>query len=204
MMAWKEQNNSEKMTISQKCLLVFLVLMPMIWVFAGYINFISTQNVWRWGLYIALTLTLLSIGFIFWGLAVGQLKRAPGSTTSGRQRFIIVLFAPLLIFVTWWMLAVQVVPDIITQISGTSKQIVTPMQATYRSIRGSCDYKLRGYILKRTMTNYLCTSPSSISSFPSNILVTLQVKESAWGMHIESAVETDLSNKQGESPPKTD
>lgn len=194
-MTWKEKwYGTDNKSALHKCAMNFIVVGPLLCIFGLWVDFVSSEHVWRWGSYLALAFTIASIALISWGFSVGQIKSKPGFVFTGRQGVLAAMGVLLVVGGTWWMLVVRVIPDIFTQLIGDETRITVPMRAIYKSSRRSCDYKLEGKVLDRAFPAYLCTSQSAFSAFPSDVVVALQVKQSFLGIHIQHAAESKSAN----------
>ena len=182
-MAWHQQWYGDNPSLHQKFVTNGLVFGALASLYGIFVNFIASEYWWHFGTYLSVFLAALLSGATYWGMYAGRIKSQAGTTIGRRVLGIVAI--PFFLFGMLWMLVVRVIPDAFTRVAGSSVQITAPMRAVHRSSRRTCDYKLEGPVLDRAFPGYLCTRQSAFPSFPSDVSVILQGKETIFGVHIQ-------------------
>ena len=192
-MDWHQRWYGDNPSLHHKFVTNGLVFGALASLYGIFVNFIASEYWWRFGSYLSFFLTALLSGATYWGMYAGRMKSQAGTTIGKRVLGIVAI--PLFLFGMLWMLVVRVIPDAFTRVVGSSVQITAPMRAVHRSSRRICDYKLEGAVLDRAFPGHLCTRQSAFPSFPSDVSIILQGKETIFGVHIQRYFESSAAEE---------
>lgn len=173
----------ENPTTLRKVMTNGLVLLALATLYGFYIDFIASEFWWKVGTQVALGLAVVLSIAAYWGKYTGRLPSAHGM--SARRLALGFIFLPFMLFLMVWVAVVRVVPDALTRLFGTSVTVTAPMVAVHEWSRRRCNFRLEGQFMDRGEPGWLCVRESDFNSFPSDVMVTFEGKETLFGVHIQ-------------------
>lgn len=173
----------ENPTTLRKVMTNGLVLLALATLYGLYIDFIASEFWWKVGTRVALGLAVVLSIAAYWGKYTGGLPSPHGTSASRMALGFIGL--PFMLFLMVWVALVRVVPDALTRLFGTSVTVTAPMVAVHQRSRRRCDFHLEGPFMDRGEPGWLCVRESAFNSFPSDVMVTFEGKETVFGIHVQ-------------------
>jgi len=173
----------ENPTTLRKVMTNGLVLFALSTLYGIYIDFVASELWWQVGTQVALVFSVvLSIG-AYWGKCTGHFPSPYGM--SARRMALGFVFLPFMLFLMLWMALLRVIPDALTRLFGSSVTVTAPMVAVHHWSRRRCAFRLEGQFMDRGEPGWLCVRESAFNSFPSDVLVTFEGKETIFGIHVQ-------------------
>lgn len=180
MVGWEE----EECVLSGKLLAVLTVLglVPL----GMFVDFVPAAFLYgrQWLLPMLLVGVVMTVLLAVLGYRQGQMSVI---TDKGPLFSIFMLFgSPLLLGAVSWLILAKSLPWMFTRVAGTPFREVHVMQVHYQDSRRSCDYRLLGGPMKRSIPEYLCINEAFYRRHPEQeVPVLLTGQRSALGMRIE-------------------
>lgn len=186
-MEWRKHWYGENPSFLHKCVTNGLVFGSLLCVYALWIDFLPSELWWQWGSVTAALLSLVVAGILYRGFKAGQLRSAAGF--GGWKRRVAAVLASIVLFGMLWLAIVRVVPDTAARVFGRPAEVTSSLRAVYSYRRRLCDYRLEGELLSRALpADYICISTSDYTALQTSGPVTLRVRQTPLGMHIDKVL----------------
>ncbi len=164
--------------VGTNILLIFLVAS----IYGMWADFIPNDNIISSGKSLSIVSAVLISILFSWSVFTGRWKTKIHNKIY--QALLSITFIPILFFSLSWLTFSYGMPALYTRIAGNDIQIITDMKKDKNSSRRSCDYQLKGDIMRTAFPNYLCISKEYYLKEPNIVSVRLTGKESYFGKYV--------------------
>ena len=119
-------------------------------VYGYWADFIPSQKWAEAGMYISISLTLLSCGAFYWTILTGMYQ-LQAELSEGKKTLFFLVF-PIVVFFVCWFSTVHGIADVATTFFGSTSIANATLEKKITTSRG-CKYRLIGDYLTRTSRN---------------------------------------------------